>query len=158
MKKILLAVAVIFVAYHMASLSAVYGQNKKDEITAEEKSAANELADRFIRRLDETGNIEPLIKEMFVNDFMQRYVSEGKHQMAVEPDTKRILFSSGFEYDPVLLDKATDDDWRKFYITSFNFLQYEIVISLNEMSKYGRPMTRVEQDKFETFVETIYPE
>ena len=113
MKKISLVIVILFVVYHTASLSAVYGQPKKDEITAEEKKAARELADRFIQRLNETGDVEPLIKEMFVSDFMNRYVKEKLEQIKRgDQSGERIWFSPGIEYRSDLLKEATEEDWR----------------------------------------------
>lgn len=150
-------IAVLCAAFQAASLTAVYAQNKDDEITSEEKTAATALADRFMQRLDETGNIEPLIKEMFVSDFMQRYVKAAKHAVSAGNAGKQIGFSTGLYYDPSLLGQASDDDWQRLYIADFNFMQYGFVVSINEMAKYGRPMTDAEQEALDCFVKTIYP-
>src|SRR5438477_5240231 len=116
MKKLSLVIAIFFVVCQTAYLPAVYSQTKKDEITAEEKKAANELADRFMQRLDETGDIEPLIKEMFVSDFIQRYVKEEKNKQAREnAKSVRMVSVPSLEVDPALLDRASDEEWQQFY-------------------------------------------
>ncbi len=63
------------------------------EITAEEKRAAGELAERFMNRLDETGDIEPLINEMFAGDFMQRYIKRKQHELLVNKERSSEIIS-----------------------------------------------------------------
>src|SRR5258706_10385675 len=158
MKKIVLIFVAVLVVYHAASLPAVYGQAKKDEITAEEKKAANDLAERFIQRLDETGDIEPLTKEMFVSDFMQRYVAENKHEVAAGHEGKRILFATtGLEYDATLLDQAGEDAWLKLYISSFNVLHYAWVVTFNEGAKYYVKGKTPGDDVLEKTLNDMYP-
>ncbi len=158
MKKLLLIISIVFVVYHATICSAVYGQTKKDEITVEEKKAANELADRFVKRLNETGDVEPLIKEMFVSDFMNRYVREELEQKKSEKGSSaKILFASGLEYDPRLLKEATEDDWRSLYVNTFNFMNYGLAFMVNAGFKSKASGKEMDDDEMEKIMGKMYP-
>lgn len=158
MKKILLVFAVVFVVYQTTSLRAVYGQGKKDEITAEEKKAANELADRFIQRLDETGDIEPLIKEMFVRDFIRRFVSNEKREGGADPAGVKILFVPGLEVDAKLLDQASEEDWTNLYVSSFDVMQYAFGVTFNAGADYYVKGKEPGDEALEKTLATMFPQ
>ena len=72
---------------------------------------------------------------MFVSDFMERYVKEKKNEILKKQESsERMLFTSGIEYDGGLLEKATVEDWRKLYSSTFNFLQYGFAVTFNAES------------------------
>jgi hypothetical protein len=157
MKRLIFVIAVLFVGSCATNLAAVYAQATKDEITSQEKKAANEIADRFIARLDDTGNIEPLTKELFVSDFMLRFVKEKKRELLAKQELKdRMFFTSGIEYDASLLDMATDDDWKRLYCGTFNHLYYGYAVTQNALAKSllsGKEL----DDTLDKVLENIYP-
>ena len=55
-----------------ASPSAAQDFSDATEITAEEKREVMEVAERFVRRMQETNDLSPLIGEMFVADYAER--------------------------------------------------------------------------------------
>src|SRR5580765_8329481 len=82
------------------------GQTADYQPTAEEKKAALDIADRFETRLDETSDIAPVIREMFVTDHVTRYVAEVKANRGAEVvKGDSIFFITGIEYSPALLDQ-----------------------------------------------------
>ncbi len=158
MKKLLFAFAILFAIHESAYLSAVYAQSKDEQLTVEEKKSAQDLADRFINRLDETGDIEPITKEMFASDFIARYVVEQKRKRSLEkPSHGSIFYTSGLNYDPALLDVATEEDWRSFYLSTFNFMQYGFGVTLNAIAKSTLKGGPVEDDELEKAVHGMYP-
>ncbi len=139
----------------------VCGQVVDDQPTAEEKKAALDLADRFETRLDETGDIVPVIQELLVADFTGRWVKEKRAYQANEAvRSDRISYVSGIEYSPALLDQATEDDWRQLYSETFNFMQYTNVAMMNKMApvilKDKNPVDKDEKDLIND-VTNIYP-
>jgi hypothetical protein len=52
----------------------------KTKITAEEEQEAREVAERFMRRLQETHDLAPLIEEMFVPDYAARLQQEASNK------------------------------------------------------------------------------
>ena len=158
MKKLSLMIAILFAVYQAAYLPAVYGQPKKDEITAEEKKAARELADRFVKRLNETGDIEPLLKEMFVSDFVGRYVKEKREETQEgHVSVNGIMFTTGLQYDPRLLETATEDDWRALYVNTFSFLNYGLTFMVNVGAKSKASGREIDDEEMEKIMSKMYP-
>lgn len=89
----------------------VIGKNADDKITADEEQAARALALKFATRLRETeGNIEPLISELFADDFDECLRDES---LAEES------FDSPFPY--IAHNVIVEVNWqelRRFYITA----------------------------------------
>ncbi|MGH9948497.1 MAG: hypothetical protein ACRD6X_15065, partial [Pyrinomonadaceae bacterium] len=52
------------------------GQKNGSTLTTEEKEAVEKLSEQFIQRLIDSGDIEPIINELFVTDFIQRLSAE----------------------------------------------------------------------------------
>lgn len=48
----------------------------ESQLTAQEEQEAREIAERFIRRMEETGDLAPLIEELFVADYAVRLQQE----------------------------------------------------------------------------------
>lgn len=154
MKKTILLFAMGLVVYSAASLPVVYGQGnkvKKEEITAAEKKEASGVAERFMQQMDEKGDVEPLIKEMFVDDFTERYVKEELQDLPKNRTSSQNLdFNALFRYDSRLLEIANDDDWRRFYISSFNFLNSMFAYLGNkqaELKEAGKDLDDLDDEK-----------
>lgn len=156
MKKLVLIIAGLLVVFHTASLPTVHGQAKQEPITAEEKKAAQELADKFIYRLDETGDIEPLMKEMFVKDFIERHLDDERKTWSRQGRSSGQVFF--VEADAILLDGAYTQDWRQYYIGNFNFIQYGMGIMMNKVAKSMISGGVPKEDDVENAVEGLYPE
>ncbi len=136
MRNVFIIITTLFIISWTTQVSAVFAQGKIYELTAEEKKAAQDIGDRFMQRLAETGDVEPLIKEMFVNDFMQRYVKARKHELSAGKEAStNITFGPGIEYSSSLLDKPTDEEWRQLYVSMFNFQQYGFMVAFNMSAK-----------------------
>ncbi len=105
-----------------------------EKLTVEDKRAAQELSDAVTKSFDETGDITPVVNELFVSDFIERYLAAQKRKF--EPDDARILFVSGIEYKYQLLDQAPKEDWKRFFILTRNFMNYGFNTTLNKISKY----------------------
>lgn len=77
-------------------------------ITPEEEREARELAALFARRFRETLDIEPLMGEMFLDDFSRRLQYEaGK--------------SPGFAIEHNAASQLTEAEFRRFYVSFVNF-------------------------------------
>lgn len=152
-------IVTILLVYEIKTIPTVYAQVKENEITAEEKKAANELATRFILRLNETGDVEPLIKEMFVSDFMNRYVKEILAQIRNgDRSEDRILFTSGLEYNSRLLKDGTEYDWRTLYVTTFNLMNYGFSYMVNEGAKSKAASGQaMDDDQMDRLLGKMYP-
>jgi hypothetical protein len=67
-----LSVVLLMTTGSVAARTAPAAQEASGEITAEEKQEAREVVERFIRRMQETQDLTPLIGEMFVSDYAER--------------------------------------------------------------------------------------
>lgn len=107
---------------------------RQEEITREEAKRMQETADLFVKRLIETGDLAPVIDELFVADFIQRYI---KHQKKISQESNalsEIFFAPGLWYKPDLLNQATENDWRRFYIATYNFFYQVFIVGMNRMA------------------------
>jgi hypothetical protein len=89
---------------------------------------AKETADLFMKRLDETGDFSSVIDEMYVEDFMDRYLRQQILEGKESAPSSSVYFGPGIEYRRDLLKLATKEDLRNFYI-AFNNLIYQFMIT-----------------------------
>jgi hypothetical protein len=101
------------------------------EVTREESKRAQQVADLFVKRMIEAGDLAPVIDELFVADFIQRYIKQRKNISQESNAPSEIFFAPGLWYKPELLNQATEDDWRRFYIATFNFLSQVFIVGTN---------------------------
>jgi hypothetical protein len=105
----------------------------QDGPTQAELALAQETANLFMKRLDETGDFSTVIDEMYAEDFIERYLeqqireSEGLNLNSCST----IEFSLGLDYKRSLLKQATIEDWKRLYIAVNNFTYHFIVAGLN---------------------------
>ena len=148
----------LLLAGYVLSLPIANAQTTIDKLTVEEKQSITEIGNRFIQRLNESGDVEPLLKEMFVSDFMNRYVKEELDQIKTgDQSGQRILFTSGIEYNSDLLKKATEEDWRALYVNTFNFMQYGFAVMFNAQAKSIATGKRSSDGEFEKLLSEMYP-
>jgi len=127
-------------------------------LTKEEINATNELVKQFNAQLDSSGQITPLLDKLFVSDFSERYVKEEtRRQNGDEKSRTSILYTSGIDYDPSLLKAAIADDWRQFYIATFDFMQYGVAVTLNATAKSMLAGTVPDEDELEALMNNMYP-
>lgn len=127
--------------------SANFAQTSKDEITPEEKEAAIRLSERFIQRLIEVGDIEPLIEEMFVKDYLQQLSAEVGHGKSGDDFWFfRTLQFGGPEISRTAFEGATVADLRQYYLAKFRFTNYGFSAMLNRNAKSLLAATDSEDD------------
>ena len=136
MKKLSFMIAVLSAVFVSGLLSEAVAQTKEEVVTAEEKKAAQDIADRFTDRLDETGDVDIVAKELFISDFVERFIQEEKNGESVNTEKARnIHFVPWLSYKTEMLDQASVAEWRQLYVSLFNFSQYGLVVSSNKWSK-----------------------
>lgn len=100
-------------------------QTSNQQITEAEAQEAQELALQFTTRFVETTDLTPLVKELYVSDFIERY-----KKYLDNPDTKNALhlyFVPGLEYNSRLLTEASTEEWQRFYIAANNFIFFGFI-------------------------------
>jgi hypothetical protein len=104
----------------------------QDRPSEAEVILAKETADLFMKRLDETGDFSSVIAEMYAEDFIERYIQQEIIEGKESNSSSYIYFPPGFELKRDLLEQATLEDWRSFYIAVNNFFYHFMVIGLNK--------------------------
>lgn len=104
------------------------------ELTKEEAQAAREIAGKFHQQMVETGSMLPLYDELFVADFVARYVQERKQEIALR-QPRPILLVPGLEYQPKLLGQASVKDWKCLLAAANNFLYYTMSEGIKRLAQ-----------------------
>jgi hypothetical protein len=107
----------------------------QEKVTQEEARQAQEAADLFVNRLIETGDLGSVIDELFGANFFQRRIKHQKNLIQRQNASSEIFFAPGLEYKPDLLNNATEEDWRRLYIATYNFLYQGVIIVFNKTAK-----------------------
>jgi hypothetical protein len=105
-----------------------------DPIPQESKSA-KDVANLFTLRLEETADFAQLSEELYVSDFIERYINHQKNLMKMHGASGSIFFAPGLEYAPQLLEEASTDEWKRFYVATSNLLYFGIVTVMNRSAK-----------------------
>jgi hypothetical protein len=90
-------------------LCSIAAQAPKDEITPEETARVNAIAHKFADRMFVTKNIEPLINEFFVKDFIKRGLTNPKDSW------------DGAMIEGKLARQLPERDLRRFFIAERNW-------------------------------------
>lgn len=98
--------AVIFLA--VAALSQAAIAATAQELTAEETRETNALARLFAGRMTETNDVEVVIAELFVPDFLDRQLNG--------PESEPFIFIA-----PGMARRLTRDELRRYYVVNINF-------------------------------------
>src|SRR5262245_46289061 len=103
-----------------------------DRPTEAEIKQIQEAASLFSNLLEETGDFSRVIDEMYVEDFIERYLLEQIQDGEESDSSSDLYFMPGFLYKRDLLKQATIEDWRGLYIAANNFFYHVMVISLHK--------------------------
>ena len=139
----------VFQALFVASVE-VYSVQQP---TPAESQSAKEIAVLFSARLDETADISRLFRDLYADDFIERYIKQQKNSTKNQGASHTVFFAPGLQYRPQLLEQATPEDWKRFYVATYNFLYYGIVSGMNRSASdllIGKPASL-------EMMETLYP-
>ena len=106
------------------------------QITTTEYQASREIAALFTRHLQQTGDLAPILGELYVGDFIERYVRQQQETLAEDQRPSPLIhFAPGLEFKSNLLRQATPDEWRRFYVATCNFLYDGIQRGMTKFAK-----------------------
>jgi hypothetical protein len=103
--------------------------------TKAETRQAKDVADLFMKLLEETGDFTYVIDEMYAGDFIERYLQEQVRESEESNSSSDIEFAFGITYKRDLLRQATVEDWYRLHIATNNFFYHIIVIGLNKTAE-----------------------
>jgi hypothetical protein len=133
MSKVILCGLVILLCFQSV-FSSVTVYLAQQPTPAESKSA-QEVAGLFIKRLEETADISRLLGELYVDDFIERYIRQQRKSLIKDQAAQAIFFAPGLEYRASLLEQATPDDWRRFYVATYSLIYSGFVMGMNRAAK-----------------------
>jgi hypothetical protein len=124
-------------AFLIVSLVAIISASQTancQELTKAEEQEARTLAARFIGQFAQSKDLTPVVEQLYVPDFIQRFNQSKLKRPEMSLD---LYFIPGLEYDTTLLAHGTPDDWRRFYIAENNFIFLGIVYASRKISGKG---------------------
>lgn len=126
-------IAASLLASHAAPAAAVIRADER-ALTGAENREAREVVIQFTGRFAETRDLTPIVNELYVNDFIERYkkFKEKDFTPPVKSNSAHVYFAPGLDYDSRLLAEAGQEDWRRFYIAANNFLLVGLVSALKQ--------------------------
>jgi hypothetical protein len=122
----------------LVAVIAISRTANSQELTKAEEQEARTLAAQFIGQFAESKDLTPVVEQLYVSDFIQRFNKSKLKQPEMSLD---LYFMPGLEYDPMLLSQGTPDDWRRFYIAENNFIFLGIVYASKKISDKGDDIT-----------------
>ena len=135
--------------------SSVFAQSDQDTVTAAEKKAVEALANTFLQRLIQTGDVESSLDELFARDFVDRYAGEMAHHINDDDDwPKRIVGIIGLDFDPTVFSLVDNAEYKRFYLSTFRFMNYAFMVNLNKAAKAQLSGRKLEEED----IDTTYPQ
>jgi hypothetical protein len=126
------------IAFLIAALSftpaATAACTSDQQITEAESQEAREVVQRFTTSFLKTKDLTPIVSELYVSDFMDRY----KKARSANPDLNdapHIYFAPGLEYNSRLLKEANTEDWKRFYVAANNFILFGFISIFRKIPK-----------------------
>jgi hypothetical protein len=97
-------------------------------VTEEEAREARETAAAFTDRLVETHDFAPAVRELFVGDFMQRYLRrESDWTARVKTTTFMIQGVPALYFSSSLAARADSEYWPRLYVAAQTFLHFALL-------------------------------
>ncbi len=100
-----------------------------------ESQRVQQVADLFVKRLEETSDLSQLFAELYASDFIERYIMQQRKSTTKGEAAQTIFFAPGLQYNSKLLEQATPGDWKRLYVATYNFLHYGLVKGMNRAAK-----------------------
>jgi hypothetical protein len=107
-------------------------KNFHQQITESEAQEAREVGRRYTRRLIETQDLAPVIRDLYFADFIARYKKAKSEDLSANPVD--LYLAPGLEYNSRLLSQANADEWQRLYVAVNNFLIFGF---FSAMTKYS---------------------
>ena len=111
--------AVIFLVAAALTQTAIGVTAADGELTAEELRETNALAQLFVKRMTETNDVAVVVDELFVPDFIDRYLNG--------PESEPFIF-----IQPGLARRLPRDELLRYYVANINFRH------LSDLYLYGK--------------------
>lgn len=128
------ALMVMLCAVGSLGSSFAAGGNCTQQVTEAETREAQEIAVQFTVRFAQTKDLALVVKELYFEDFVQRYLKS----RARNPDfnaAPHVYFAPGLNYNSRLLTTSSAADWQRLYLATNNFLLFGFVRAMGKVSE-----------------------
>lgn len=129
-----LRLTIIFIIVQSLLLHPLAASREEEKPTPVETWKALETTNFFMKRLEETGDFSSVIDELYVEDFIWRYVHDKQMETTDSNLSEAFTFAQGVNCKRNLLTHATTQEWQRLYIATYNFYYQALVICLNKDS------------------------
>jgi hypothetical protein len=121
-------------------------QEARGRVTKEEEAEAREVASAFLNRLFETHDFATVVDELYVYDYMPRYV-RGRHDLKARATDSTFMLEGipSLTFSRRLAAHADDLLWPRLFVTANNFMHYGLTSILSRKS----PGEMSDSDKFD---------
>lgn len=114
------------------TLAQLVTRTDEPQVTKAEEQEARELAIQFTIRFGETRDLTPIVRDLYLSDFVERYKKyKAKELNAGHVD---LYFAPGLDYNSRLLTDGDSKDWGRFYVAANNFLLFGFISALKTYS------------------------
>ena len=131
--------ALLLISVFVAGATGQPGLLRDDQqLTDLEEREAQDLVIRFTTRFMETTDLGPLMAEMYVEDFIDRYKKDRIKGLPPNglPD---VYFVPGLDYNSRLLTEANSQEWRRLHRAANNFIFFGFASGFqNMLSRDGK--------------------
>lgn len=136
MKRGLLRVVLICTSLLMfVSPRVAAGQDARVRVTKEEEAEAREISAAFMNRLFETHDFAAVLDELYVSDYMQRYISSQRASREHAPDSTFMLEGvPSLSFSRRLAASADESLWPRLFVAANNFMHYGLVSTMSRKS------------------------
>ena len=121
MLRLVLRLTTVFIVLQSLLLSSLAMSQIQEKPTPFEAQQMRQISDLFMKRLADTGDLSCVIDELYVEDFIWRYLREQQRNSEEANSSAVGFFAPGLNYKKDLLTQATEQDWRRLYVATYNF-------------------------------------
>ena len=125
----LICVLAIILALTVNSLCLDSSRSGKQQLDTNDLSEARQVAIEFTTRFLEKTDLNLLVNDLFVTNFIERYNAEKIKTLAPSSPTD-LYFVPGLDYNSRLLAEAGPEDWLRFYTAANNFVFFGFVTGI----------------------------
>ena len=101
----------------------------KQQLGNNDLREARQVAIEFTTRFLEKTDLNPLVKDLFLSNFIERYKSQKSKDRKLNSSTD-LYFVPGLDYNSNLLAEVGPEDWLRFYTAANNFVFFGFVTAI----------------------------
>lgn len=136
MKVVLITLITVVLSIYGMGLP-VRQRTNDQELSDADSEAVRELVLKFTTRFAQTKDLAPVINELYLKDFLQRYISAKSNVSGVGRSVD-LDFVPGLTYNSRLHAEAGPEDWLRFYTAANNFMFFGFMSAIKKQRNGSR--------------------